>query len=152
MIPAGLTTKSAEETRRAGAALAPELRSGDVVLLVGGLGAGKTTFVQGLAEALGVTEDVTSPTFTLCQVYKGHLTVMHADLWRLERLAEVVDLALDEGLEEGGVLLVEWGEGAAPLYGDESLLVSFEEGPGPAERSITFAGSGPAWEERVAAP
>lgn len=150
MIPASLRTSSAAETRELGAKLASELEAGDVVLLIGGLGAGKTTFVQGVAEGLGVTEDVTSPTFTLCQVYNGRLKVLHADLWRLERLAEVVDLALEEGLEEGGVLLVEWGEGAEPLYGEDALTVTIEEGATESERLFRFSPRGTRFERRVA--
>lgn len=150
-------SRSAAETRALGAHLASVLEAGDVVLLVGGLGAGKTTFVQGVASGLGVTADVTSPTFTLCQIYPGRLTVLHADLWRLERLQEVIDLALDEGLESGGVLLAEWGEGAAELFGDEALVVRFELGEagesGEAEdvREISFEPHGARWERRVVA-
>ncbi len=151
MIPSRLTTAAADETRAAGRRLAADLEPGDVVLLVGGLGAGKTTFVQGVADGLGVTDDVTSPTFTLCQVYRGRLTVLHADLWRLERLSEVIDLSLDEGLEEGGVLLAEWGEGAAELFGEDALVVTFEEGAGEDERLISLEGHGARWERRVEA-
>jgi tRNA threonylcarbamoyladenosine biosynthesis protein TsaE len=149
VIPASTHTTSPEGTKALGAALAEALEPGDVVLLLGGLGAGKTTFVQGVAEALGVTEDVTSPTFTLCQVYSGALTLLHADLWRLERLQEVIDLAFDEGLEQGGVLLVEWGEGADPLFGDDALVVSFEEGAFENERIVTFSSKNERWAARL---
>lgn len=151
MIARHTTSASPEQTRAAGRTLAAALEPGDVVLLVGGLGAGKTTFVQGVAEGLGVTAGVTSPTFTLCQLYEGRLTMMHADLWRLERLFEVIDLALDEGLEEGGVLLAEWGEGAADLFGDEALVVTFEEGISESERRISFEPHGERWAPRVEA-
>ncbi len=149
MIPAEVATSSPEETREVGRRLAGALEPGDVVLLIGSLGAGKTTFVQGLADGLGASEDVTSPTFTLCQLYRGRLTVMHADLWRLERLGEVVDLALDEGLEEGGVLVAEWGEGAAELFGDEALVVTIDSGETTEERVLTFEPHGSAWQRRV---
>ncbi len=151
MIPAEVATSSPEETREVGRRLAGALEPGDVVLLIGSLGAGKTTFVQGLADGLGASEDVTSPTFTLCQLYRGRLTVMHADLWRLERLGEVIDLALDEGLEEGGVLVAEWGEGAAELFGDEALVVTIEKGRTAKDRVLTFEPRGAAWERRVEA-
>lgn len=144
-----LASSSPADTRALGARLAGLLEPGDVVLLVGGLGAGKTTFVQGVAEALGVTGDVTSPTFTLCQIYEGRLNLMHADLWRLERLQEVVDLALDEGLEEGGVLIAEWGEGAEELFGDDALVVTIEAGETETERELTFVALGERWEGRV---
>ena len=149
MIPSTLTTVSPGETRAAGELIAEALEPGDVVLLVGELGAGKTTFVQGVASGLGVTDDVTSPTFTLCQVYEGRLTVLHADLWRLERLQEVVDLALDEGLEEGGVLLAEWGEGAVERYGDDALIVTIELGETETERVLRLEAHGARWERRV---
>jgi tRNA threonylcarbamoyladenosine biosynthesis protein TsaE len=102
-----------------------------------------------VASGLGVTDDVTSPTFTLCQVYEGRLTVLHADLWRLERLQEVVDLALDEGLEEGGVLLAEWGEGAVELYGDDALIVTIELGETETDRVLRLEAHGARWERRV---
>jgi len=149
MIPSTLTTVSPGETRAAGELIAEALEPGDVVLLVGELGAGKTTFVQGVASGLGVTDDVTSPTFTLCQVYEGRLTVLHADLWRLERLQEVVDLALDEGLEEGGVLLAEWGEGAVELYGDDALIVTIELGETETDRVLRLEAHGARWDRRV---
>lgn len=151
MIAPERRTTSPEETEREGRRLSEELRPGDVVLLVGGLGAGKTTFVRGVAEGLGVTTSVTSPTFTLVQSYRGRLTLLHADLWRLERLSEVVDLALDEGLEEGGVLLAEWGEGALELFGDDALVVLFEEGEEEDCRILRFEARGKRWEERVGA-
>jgi tRNA threonylcarbamoyladenosine biosynthesis protein TsaE len=159
-------TRSPEETEHVGTALAGLLEPGDVVLLLGGLGAGKTTFVRGIAGGLGIGDEVTSPTFTLCQIYAGRLSLMHADLWRLERLQEVLDLALDEGLEDGGVLVAEWGEGAADVYGDEALFVTIEEtglgdgdgdgegagagaGAGASGRAITAEPRGPRWERRA---
>lgn len=149
MIADRYETASADETRQVGAAVASVLEAGDVVLLVGGLGAGKTTFVQGVAAALGVAEPVTSPTFTLCQVYEGRLRLLHADLWRLERVAEVVDLALDEELAEGGVLLAEWGEGAADLYGAEALVVELSEGDEATTRVIRLEPHGERWAGRI---
>ena len=113
----GVTTFSPSRPGQVGAGIARVLRGGDVVLLVGSLGAGKTTLVQGLVAALGGHQPVTSPTFTLAHRYKTTPQVTHVDLWRLEHLQEVVDLALEEELEEGGVVIVEWGEAAEPLYG-----------------------------------
>ena len=85
-------SRSASQTQALGAALATECEAGDLIVLTGDLGAGKTTFTQGLAAALGVRVTVTSPTFTLAQRYEGEMVVNHLDVYRLEELSEVVDL------------------------------------------------------------
>ena len=108
MVTRTVETSDEAETAAAGAELAPALRTGDVVLLSGELGAGKTAFVRGLARALGVPEeDVTSPTFTLVQEYRAlHAALFHVDLYRLSP-REVEDLGLDEMSGEG-ILAIEW--------------------------------------------
>jgi tRNA threonylcarbamoyladenosine biosynthesis protein TsaE len=125
--PVRLRTESADDTRALGATLARALRPGDMVLLAGDLGSGKTTLSQGVAVGLGVDDHVTSPTFTLVRSYPCRAstvaTFVHADLYRLEHLHEVADLALDEMVEDGGVAVIEWGDGAAPLLGAGSLAV-----------------------------
>jgi len=105
------TTTSEDETAAVGRELATTLSPGDVVLLVGDLGAGKTAFVRGLAEGLGIaTDEVSSPTFTLVQEYRaGRLPLVHVDLYRLEDPREIEDLGLDE-IAAGGVLAIEWAE------------------------------------------
>ncbi len=117
-------------TRLAGSEFARVLRSGDVVLLSGSLGAGKTTFVQGVAKGLGVVERVTSPTFTVVREHACHndlgiTTLHHCDVYRVQTLDEVLDLALGELVEESGVALVEWGELAASIFGRDVLRVGF---------------------------
>lgn len=103
-------TSSEEETSAVGARLARTLGAGDVVLLYGELGAGKTAFVRGLAEGLGAdASEVSSPTFTLIQEYAGRLKLFHVDLYRLEE-REVDDLGLEELILGGGVVAVEWAE------------------------------------------
>jgi tRNA threonylcarbamoyladenosine biosynthesis protein TsaE len=104
-------TRSAEETAAEGRALGAALRAGDVVLLFGELGAGKTAFVKGIAEGLGIdSRDVNSPTFTLVQEYRGgRAPLVHVDLYRLNDPREIDDLGLDE-IAEGGVLAIEWAE------------------------------------------
>jgi tRNA threonylcarbamoyladenosine biosynthesis protein TsaE len=121
----------AADTREAGEEFAALIRPGDVVLLTGPLGAGKTTFVQGVARGLGVRERVTSPTFTMvhehaCHNDRGIATLQHADLYRIESVDEALDLDLAELVEEAAVALVEWGELAAPAFGPDVVTVSVE--------------------------
>jgi tRNA threonylcarbamoyladenosine biosynthesis protein TsaE len=144
-----LSSTNPSQTRAIGAAVASLLAPGDVVLLVGSLGAGKTTFVKGLVESLGGTEAVTSPTFTLAHLYRTTPPVTHVDLWRLEHLQEVIDLALDEELEEGGAVVVEWGDAAEPLFGSDALVVRIAWGDGQDERIVSFEARGEAWRTRA---
>ena len=105
-----VVTTSEEETESAGEQLAASLGPGDVVLLFGDLGAGKTAFVRGLARGLGASgEDVSSPTFTIIQEYSGRVTLYHVDLYRLEPL-EVDDLGLDDLVSGEGVVAIEWAD------------------------------------------
>src|SRR5215475_2096886 len=103
-------TVQAEETRALGARLGRWARAGDIVACRGALGAGKTTFVQGFAEGLGVGEDgyVRSPTFALVHAYHGHLPLYHFDFYRLSSYDEVQDLGFGEYLDVGGVVIIEW--------------------------------------------
>jgi tRNA threonylcarbamoyladenosine biosynthesis protein TsaE len=111
MATRSITTHSEEETADVGRELAATLSAGDVLLLHGDLGAGKTAFVRGLAEGLGIARDeVSSPTFTLIQEYRGgRLTLFHVDLYRIEDPREFDELGLDE-IAEDGVLAIEWAE------------------------------------------
>jgi len=121
-----LQSRSVDDTRAIAAALAGWLRAGDIVVLSGEMGAGKTAFAQGVGAALGVDQPLTSPTFTLVNSYDcDRFTVHHADLYRVERTTELADLALAELAEFSGVVLVEWGEVAADALGDH-LLVHLE--------------------------
>jgi tRNA threonylcarbamoyladenosine biosynthesis protein TsaE len=120
-----------EETIAAGLDFAHVLKSGDIVLLTGTLGAGKTTFTKGVASGLGVVERVTSPTFTMvrehhCANDQGIETLHHCDVYRVATLDEVIDLALGELVEDAAVALVEWGELAASVFGRDVLTVDFE--------------------------
>lgn len=113
----------------AGEAFASVLTPGDIVLLSGPLGAGKTTFVKGVAKGLGVRERVTSPTFVMVREHRcvdGPIrTLHHADVYRVERLDEVIDLALGELVEESAVAIVEWGELAASVFGRDVVTIDF---------------------------
>lgn len=103
-------TSGPSDTERAGQALAPLLRAGDVVALSGDLGAGKTHLVQGVAAGLGVPDAVTSPTFNIMLVHRGRLPLYHLDLYRLEHEEELIDIDFFETLEGDGVSMVEWGD------------------------------------------
>ena len=106
-----LTAHSTDDTREIASAIAMLVRSGDMIVLIGEMGSGKTTFSQHFAHALGITEPVTSPTFNLLHNYAGgRLKLHHADLYRLERTGELDDLGLTDLQEAGGVMLVEWGD------------------------------------------
>jgi tRNA threonylcarbamoyladenosine biosynthesis protein TsaE len=142
-----VVTRTADDTRNVAAALAELLVPGDVVSLTGDLGAGKTTFVQGAARALGVTEQVASPTFVLVREYRGDVPVFHLDVYRLDRLQEVIDLGFEDLLDRTGVVFVEWGDAIAPLLPDEHLRVERRSHDGVARR-LSFAGRGVRWAGR----
>jgi tRNA threonylcarbamoyladenosine biosynthesis protein TsaE len=149
----GLTvvTRSPEETRVLGAALAPTLLPSDVISLSGDLGAGKTVFVQGLGAALGVRQRITSPSFTLVHEYSGRYQILHMDVYRLESFQEVLDLGFEELLDPGAILVVEWGEAVRPLLPPRYLHVDLlrSEGADDSERTITFWPHGPDWIRKV---
>jgi tRNA threonylcarbamoyladenosine biosynthesis protein TsaE len=143
-----LGAASAEDTMAIGSALARLLVPGDVISLSGDLGAGKTTFVQGAAAALGVTEPVLSPTFTLVREYRGTLAVYHLDVYRLDRLQEVLDLGFEEILDQGGVVFVEWGDAIEALLPDSHLRIEMVIPPDGGGRRLLVDCQGSAWVER----
>jgi len=136
------------DTRRFAVAFAAMLRNGDVVLLDGEMGAGKTTTTKLIAEAIGAVDDVTSPTYTLVHTYSGgRLTLHHADLYRLKSTAEIDDLGLEEMLSAGGVLLIEWGAPAGELFPTHvfvSLSIDDETG-----RTVTLGSRSEIWSSRL---
>lgn len=144
-----LHSKSSSETKRIGARIGKLLRAGDVLLLQGELGSGKTTLTQGIGEALAVKEPVKSSSFVLMNEYHGRLTVYHADLYRLSDPREVADLALEEVASEG-VLIVEWPDRAWRELPPEHLLVRLEEASAR-ERTITIVAQGERYQEILAA-
>jgi tRNA threonylcarbamoyladenosine biosynthesis protein TsaE len=137
-----------EDMMAVGEAVASLLREGDAIALTGELGAGKTTFVRGAARALGFDGAVASPTFTLVREYQGRLRVYHVDVYRLERVQDVLDLGVDEMVAEGGVLLVEWGDAVEGLLPDDHLLVEITLVSGEDARRIVVTGKGPSWTTR----
>jgi tRNA threonylcarbamoyladenosine biosynthesis protein TsaE len=104
-------SKSAAETFEFGRQLAGELKPGDVIALTGELGSGKTCLVKGIAAGLGVTQEVTSPTFTFIHEYRGgRLPLVHVDLYRLDKVAEAVNIGIEDYLNGPGVVVIEWAE------------------------------------------
>ena len=153
-----LRSRTPSETKRIGARLGRLLQPGDVLLLQGELGSGKTVFTQGIGQGLEVQEPVKSPSYVLLNEYHGRLTFYHADLYRLSDPGEVIDLALEE-VAAPGVLAVEWPERAWEELPPEHLLVRIEEidrpdGPGRAPvrgraRRFTLVPRGERYEELV---
>ncbi|MBK9179578.1 MAG: tRNA (adenosine(37)-N6)-threonylcarbamoyltransferase complex ATPase subunit type 1 TsaE [Acidimicrobiales bacterium] len=144
-------TASAAETRRLAAALAALAQPGDLVVLIGEMGVGKTAFAQGFAAGLGVTEQVTSPTFTLVRHYQGRLTLHHVDVYRLDRLSEALDLGLAELLDSGGVTLVEWGDVVLPVLPSDYLEVRLSYVDDDERRRLSARAVGRTWAGRRAA-
>ncbi|MFN2544209.1 MAG: tRNA (adenosine(37)-N6)-threonylcarbamoyltransferase complex ATPase subunit type 1 TsaE [Actinomycetota bacterium] len=130
------------------ASVASLLGGGDVVVLTGDLGAGKTTFVKGAAPALGVDEPVSSPTFTLVRRYRGTRPVHHVDVYRLDRIQDVLDLGLEDLFDSEGVTFVEWGDVIEGLLPDAYLEVELWTRPEDDGRLVVVTGHGRAWAER----
>ena len=145
-------TKSADDTRELASVIAPLVQGGDTVLLAGDLGAGKTAFTQGLCKALGVEDQVTSPTFVLMHSYQGRaFPVLHVDVYRVGRLQEVVDLGLGELLDDGAAAVIEWGDVAAPALPPDYLELRIEFGEGDDDREFVMRTVGARWATRAAA-
>ena len=143
-------TSSVEDTRALAAALAPVLRPGDLVVLCGELGTGKTAFAQGVAAGLGVEQRVTSPTFTMAHRYEGDVTVNHLDVYRLDRLREADDLAVGELLDGDAVTMIEWGEAIRTELPRDYLEVTLGYGEGDDDRTLAFQALG-RWAARAEA-
>ena len=118
-------TSSPQETMELGRKIGEGLKAGDVIALIGELGAGKTVFTQGLAQGLGVTGYVKSPSFTIVNKYEGRLAVYHLDLYRLGDINEIRELGIEEYFYSDRVTIVEWAEKAIPLLPASYLLIRF---------------------------
>lgn len=140
-------SKSKEETQKLGAFIANQFLPGDVVLLKGDLGAGKTTLTGGVAKALNIQDDVISPTFNIMKCYfKGKLPLYHIDAYRLEN--QNIELGLDEYIEGDGVCFIEWPQYIEPLLPDETLSITLKNIGGD-NRSITLEGNTPHFEQII---
>ena len=137
-----LISDSESDTIRIGNAMGHAIRTGDTVLLSGDLGAGKTRLVHGMAEALESTVPARSPTFVIVNEYPGRLHLSHCDLYRIGSSAEVEELALDERLREGA-LVVEWPEIGAQILPEDVLFLKLTNGDHEQQRVITFTPTGP---------
>ncbi len=145
-------THSPEETQALGERLGRLLQAGDVVSLVGELGAGKTCFVQGLARGLGVPADrrISSPTFTIVNEHFGRLTLYHVDLYRLEEERELREIGLADYLEGGGVAVVEWFDRFPELRPPDRIDLTIEI-TGDESRKIRVGATGKHSAERISA-
>lgn len=138
---------SAEATVALGQELAPWLRAGDLVILTGDLGAGKTTLTKGIGAGLGISGTVSSPTFIIARTHPGPIPLVHVDAYRLTSIAELDDLDLDSALADS-VTVVEWGEGLAEELAQERLELSLVRPRGQSDhgRYAQIAAVGPRWE------
>jgi tRNA threonylcarbamoyladenosine biosynthesis protein TsaE len=145
-----VTLPTVDDTRAFGARLASVLRAGDLVVLTGPLGAGKTALVQGIGAGLGVRGAVVSPTFVIARVHRGPLPLVHVDAYRLRSLAEVDDLDLDVDVADA-VTVVEWGAGLVEQLTDAHLEITIERADDSEERRVSLTPHGGDWAERLAA-
>jgi tRNA threonylcarbamoyladenosine biosynthesis protein TsaE len=143
-------TTSVDDTRALAAEVATLAKPGDLIVLAGDLGTGKTAFAQGFARGLGVEDPVTSPAFVLVRTYEGRLPLVHLDVYRLDHMQELVDLGISELLDDGAVTLVEWGDAVTPALPADFLEVRLDMSDGPDDdRSVAIRSVGPTWPPRV---
>ena len=134
-------TQSPDQTGQLGHRLAQLLQPGMVVAFTGDLGAGKTAFTQGIARGLGITDRVTSPTFTIVNEYEGgRLPLFHFDMYRLSSSDDLFDIGWEDYLARGGVCVVEWSEIVDDALEDDCIRVDIRRGDGPDSRVITITG------------
>lgn len=141
-------TSSVEQTRALAARLAELARPGDLLVLAGDLGAGKTAFTQGYGKGLGIDDQITSPTFTLHREYFGRLELHHLDVYRFEQMDEVLDVGLPELLDRGGVTVIEWGNAIHTELPGDRLEIRLMLGEGDDDRVIEFHTHGSRWMAR----
>ncbi|MEX1008921.1 MAG: tRNA (adenosine(37)-N6)-threonylcarbamoyltransferase complex ATPase subunit type 1 TsaE [Acidimicrobiia bacterium] len=141
-------THSSAETFSLAARVGTILRAGDVVALVGDLGVGKTVFAKGIARALGIDEEVVSPTFTLVREYEAPVPLVHVDVYRLDHLQELHDVGFDELVGGPSVTVVEWGDRVGALLPAERLEVLLTQGDDDEDRVVVFEPSGRSWAVR----
>jgi len=146
-----VVTKSVDDTRAMGAEVAALTTPGDLLVLAGELGTGKTAFTQGLARGLGVAEPVTSPAFVLVRSYDGRIPLNHIDVYRLDHIQELVDLGIAELTDGEGVSVVEWGDVVLPVLPADYLELRFEHGEDDDHRAVVIDAAGASWVPRMSA-
>jgi tRNA threonylcarbamoyladenosine biosynthesis protein TsaE len=137
-----------DATHEFGARLASMLHAGDLVVLTGPLGAGKTALVQGIGKGLGITDAITSPTFVIARVHRGRLPLVHVDAYRLGSLDEVDDLDLDVDTADA-VTAVEWGSGLVEQLADSRLLIELSREDDSEVRTVVLSPVGGDWAQRL---
>ncbi len=141
-VSVAMETHSPAQTQSLGRVLGEAVLPGDLILLVGELGTGKTCLTQGIARGLGIEGYVRSPTFVLVHEHRGRLLLYHIDLYRIDDPRETLDLGLDEYIESGGVCVVEWADKAMAAFPLEHVLVELEH-RGSRDRALRFTAHGP---------
>ena len=142
-----ITTHSADETQALGQKLASRLAPGDVIAYFGDLGAGKTAFTRGLAQGLGITDPVTSPTYTIVNEYlSGRIPLFHFDMYRLSSSDELFDIGWEDYLSRGGICAVEWSENVEDALQDAIRVTIEKDADEPDTRHVTITG-GPRFED-----
>jgi tRNA threonylcarbamoyladenosine biosynthesis protein TsaE len=142
-------TRSVDETLVLASAVGELLRPGDVVSVGGDLGAGKTVFARGVAQGLGISEPVVSPSFTIVREYDGRVPLVHVDVYRINVIQELHDLGFEEVVRDDAITLVEWGDVIDALLPRQRLDVRLGAGDADDERIVELEGHGPSWYERA---
>ena len=134
-----IVNRTEEDTRKLGIELADKAEAGDVIALVGDLGTGKTALTRYIAEGLGISDTISSPTFTIVKEYKsGRLPLYHFDVYRLGDVEEFYDIGGEEYLYGDGVCIIEWAEIIADALPEDSVVIHIEYGDSEGERKVTI--------------
>ena len=143
-----LTSHGPEQTQSLGVSLGKLAQAGDIFLLDGNLGSGKTCLTQGIAWGLGVKEHAFSPSFIIVREYQGRLPLYHIDLYRLDHIEEIINLALEEYLYGNGICVIEWAEKGMPVLPEENMLITLSY-ISPTDRDICFEANGDRYEQMM---
>jgi tRNA threonylcarbamoyladenosine biosynthesis protein TsaE len=129
-----------EDTICIGTSIGTKLKNGDIICLEGPLGAGKTTLVKGIAQALGIDEEVTSPSFTIVSSYSGNYELYHVDLYRIDHIDELYDIGMDDILDGDGITVIEWGEKIISYLPEQLIRIHISINKEDNSRNIDISG------------